>query len=97
MICCMETWFVADRKALGRYIGQHWRDNALPQWPQLEEVPKERVFDALDKATADCGRKRYAKGKRSFELLGEIEPAEVERHCPAAGRLLERLRGLTRT
>lgn len=94
MICCMETWFVADRKALAAYFGQGWRDHALPQWPQLEEVPKERVFEALDKATADCGRKRYAKGKRSFDLLGIIKPVEVEKHCPAARRLLARLRGV---
>ena len=94
MICCMETWFVADRTTLVSYFGQHWRDSALPQWPQLEEVSKERVFEALDKATADCGRKRYAKGKRSFDLLGVIEPAEVEQRCPAARLLLARLRGV---
>ncbi len=29
MICCMETWFVADRAALARFFGQEWRENAL--------------------------------------------------------------------
>lgn len=94
MICCMETWFVADRKTLRNFFGQRWRENALPKWPKLEEVSKSQVFDALDKATAACGKRRYAKGKLSFELLGVIEATEVEKSCPAAKRLLERLRAL---
>ena len=92
LICCMETWFVADRAALARFFGQDWRENALPQWPKLEEITKEQVLAALEKATAGCERKRYAKGKPSFDLLGAINPEEVEKHCPAARRLLERLR-----
>ncbi len=92
MICCMETWFVADRAALAKFFGQGWRENALPLWPQLEEITKEQVLAALEKATADTSRKRYAKGKPSFDLLAVISPAEVEKQCPAARRLLERLR-----
>ncbi len=88
----METWFVADQKALGSFFGPGWRENALPKWPQLEAISKPEVLDALDKATAACGKRRYAKGKLSFKLLGAIAPAEVESQCPAAKRLLERLR-----
>ena len=94
MICCMETWLVADRSALKNFFGQCWRDNALPKWPKLEEISKTQVFDALDKATAACEKRRYAKGGLSFELLGRIDPAEVEKACPAAKRLLDSLRKL---
>jgi hypothetical protein len=93
MICCMETWFVADRAALAKFFGQEWRENVLPQWPNLEEITKEQVLAALDKATAGCGWKRYAKGNRSFNLLATVRPDEVAKHCPAAQRLLDRLRG----
>ena len=89
----METWLVADRAALARFFGQEWRDNALRQWPKREAITKEQVLTALEKATAGCGRKRYAKGKPSFDFLAVLDPAQVDKHCPAARRLLEWLRG----
>ena len=92
MVCCMETWFLADREALKRFFHGCWRDNALPQWPDLEKVPKADVFDKLAAATDACGKKEYAKGKRSFEILKAINPAKVEKKCPGAKRLLDRLR-----
>ncbi len=92
MIACMETWFVADREALKRFFHNCWRDNALPQWPDLAAVEKTRVFAALEQATAGCGDKKYAKGKVSFELLKAIDPAVVEAACPSAKALLKRLR-----
>lgn len=94
MVAVMETWFLADRAALKRFFHDGWRDNFLPPWQKLEEVPKDKILDALVKATADCGRRRYAKGKRSFELLKEIDSATVEHACPAAALLLARLRTL---
>ncbi len=94
MICCMETWFIADRATLATFFGSDWRENALPKWSDPERVPKPRVFDALDKATAACGKRRYMKGKLSFDLLSKINPAEVEEHCLAAKCLLNRLRSL---
>ena len=93
MVQVMETWFLADRNALQAYFGEQFRANAIRQWPQLEEVPKETVFDALEKATAACS-KPYAKGKVAFELLAEIDPALVEGACPHAKSLLDRLRAL---
>jgi hypothetical protein len=93
MICSMETWFVADRATLNIFFEHGLRENNLPKWPELEAVPKERVFDALRKATAGCSRS-YTKGRLSFELLKEIDPGEVESRCPAAKRLLDRLRSL---
>jgi len=92
MVCCMETWFLADREALKRFFHGCWRDSALPQWPDLEKVPKADVFAKLALATAACGRKSYAKGKRSFEMLKVINPALVEKECPGAKRLMDRLR-----
>ncbi|MCY3664126.1 MAG: hypothetical protein OXH81_00570 [Gemmatimonadetes bacterium] len=56
----------------------------------MEAVPKVTVFDALERVTD----KGYAKGKVSFELLAQIDPALVEAACPHAKAFLNRLRTL---
>ena len=91
MVQLMETWFLADRSALRRYFGAQFAENALRQWPQLEDVLRETVLDALQRATAKCP-KPYAKGKVSFELLAQVDPARVEAACPHAKALLDRLK-----
>ena len=93
MVQVMETWFLADREALRSYFGARLRENALKAWPNLEEVPKSTVLEALERATASCG-KSYSKGKVSFELLARVDPARVEVACPHARALLDGLRAL---
>ena len=95
MVQIMETWFLADRNSLKRYFGAEFRENALKQWPQLEDVPKRTVLSALEHATANCAT-CYAKGKVSFELLAQVDPSLVEATCPHAKALLDRLRTLLR-
>ena len=91
MVQVMETWFLADREALRRYFGTRFRENALPQWPRLEDVSKARVFTALQDATSHCSPP-FDKGTVSFQLLAEINPGLVEIACPHARRLFQRLR-----
>lgn len=93
MVQVMETWFLADRDLLRSYFGASLRENHLRQWRDLEAVPKLTVLDALEKSTAGCQR-HYAKGKVSYELLGKLNPAQVEAACPHAKALLGRLRAL---
>ena len=93
MVQIMETWLLADRVALQNYFGAKFKQNALRQWPNLENVPKSTVLNALASATASCS-KRYSKGKVSFELLAQINPALVETACPHVKALLNRLRNL---
>ena len=50
----METWFLADRDALRKYFGSRVAENALGQWAELENVPKETVLGALRNATERC-------------------------------------------
>ena len=95
MVQVMETWFIADREALRTFFGNRFKDNAIPAWPNLEAVPKQGVYDALDRATAECGEKRYeegTKGRLSFKLLATISPEKVENASPHARALLDRLR-----
>ncbi len=93
MVQIMETWFLADRVALRKYFGTRFRQNVLKQWSNLESLSKSTVDNVLRQATASCS-KRYSKGKVSFELLAQIDPALVEAACPHANALLNRLRNL---
>jgi hypothetical protein len=93
MVSCMETWLVADRGAFQAFFNPNLREKHLPEWPNLESVPGADVRAALDRATKACKRP-YSKGQLSFELLATISPNEVEDRCPAAKRLLDRLRQL---
>ena len=93
MVQVMETWFLADRNALRTYFSTRFAENALGQWADLEDVPKETVLGALRNATERCP-KRYAKGRVSFELLAQVDPARVEASCQHGKALLERLRVL---
>ncbi len=93
MVQIMETWFLADRVSLRQYFGADLREDHFRSWPSLENVPKTDVLSALEAATAGC-KKPYAKGKVSFDLLGQLNPALVEAACPHAKMLLDRLRRL---
>ena len=93
MVQVMETWFLADRDALRKYFGSRFAENALGQWAELENVTKETVLGALRNATERCP-KPYAKGRVSFELLAQVDPARVEASCPHAKALMNRLRNL---
>lgn len=92
MITCMETWFIADREALKDFFKGCWNDKALPKWTNLEKVERKKAFAALEKATATCGDRQYAKGKVSFELLKVIDPKKIADTIPSAKALLDRLR-----
>ena len=90
MIALMETWIIADEAALWILFKRNFRDGQISQWPNLEKVPKEAVYQALKAATLD----RYEKGQKSFALLGSVDLLVVESKCGAAKLLLARLRSL---
>ena len=50
MVQIMESWFLADRDALEEFYGQGYRENALPQNPQVEQITKRDVLNGLDRA-----------------------------------------------
>lgn len=94
MVQVMETWFLADRDMLRAYFEPGLSEKHFRAWPSLENVPKQTVYDALEKATADCKQKAYTKGRISFEMLAKLNPFKVEKACPHAKVFLERLRAL---
>lgn len=79
MVQVMETWLIADRETVADYSGQGFRSNSLPRATNLEEVTKERIFEAIASATRQCRAKGpYGKGAHSFELIGLVDPGKIE-------------------
>jgi hypothetical protein len=93
MTTCMETWIVADRAALKNHYGHKLQENALPPTPTiaLEQRGRHAVQDKLVHATRNC-KNAYAKGKRSFEILAELDPVVLVKHLPSYKRVVRILR-----
>ena len=90
MVCVMETWFLADIESLRAFFGKNFKESKVPAWPNLEAVPKARIYEAIGAVSTD----QYSKGNRSFKLLEKLNPAAVELRCPRAKAFLDRLRAL---
>ena len=91
MVEVMESWFLADRDALKEFYGQRYRENALPQNPQIEQIAKQDVLDGLRDASLNTQKGRYNKGAHSFEILAKLDPGKVMNVSPHAKRLIETL------
>jgi hypothetical protein len=87
MTTCMETWIVADRKTLAEHYGSKLQKSALPALYAPESRSRQEVQQGLAHATRKCVN-AYAKGKRSFELLGKLSPVELEKHLPSFRRVV---------
>ena len=77
MTTCMETLIIADHTSLRRFYGNNLQETALPSLTGLEMRNRHEVQDRLAHATRNCTN-AYAKGKRSFEVLGELNPDALE-------------------
>ena len=91
MVQCMESWFLADKKALSTYFGKDFGEKSLPLNLMVEEIPKEDIYDKLKSATKHTQKGAYCKGPHSFEILERIDPEKVAAAAPYCKRLLETL------
>jgi hypothetical protein len=92
MVTCMETWIMADRRALGDVFGHCLQSNGLLPESALETRPRQDVLASLENATRDCGKgKAYRKGKPSFQLLAQLDPSTLAQHLPYFRRFVETL------
>ncbi len=85
MTTCMESWIVADRETLKKHYGHRLQENALPPTHNLEARGRGDVHDKLEHATRECSN-AYEKGKRSFVVVGELNPAALEPLLPSFAR-----------
>lgn len=91
MTTCMETWIAADRATLRRHYAGCLRENVLPPLSDMETRDRQSVQNALVHASRDCDN-QYQKGKRSFELLGKLNPTELLKHLPSFARFVRILK-----
>ena len=92
MVQCMEAWLLADPDTLDKHFGRGFQKPSLPANQNIEQVAKEDLLAHLATATRGTKAKRYHKGRHSFALLGQIDPARVEKASPHARRFLEAMR-----
>ena len=85
MTTCMETWIVADRDTLRQHYGSSLQESALPLLISLEQGNRQDIQEGLKRATRNCSN-AYQKGKRSFEILGKLEPETMVSNLPAFQR-----------
>ncbi|HUT47023.1 MAG TPA: DUF4276 family protein [Sedimentisphaerales bacterium] len=85
MTTCMETWIVTDRDTLRQHYGSSLQESVLPSLSALEQSNRQEVQEGLKRATRNCSN-AYQKGKRSFEILGKLEPEALERRLLAFQR-----------
>ena len=85
MTTCMETWIIADRKALSANYGGKLQNSALSPPDNLEQRSRYEIQESLFHATRNCPNS-YEKGKRSFEILAKLSPDELEKHLPSFAR-----------
>jgi len=85
MTTCMETWIVADRATLkSHYLKLNAKK--LPPLNDLENRNRHEIQDKLKEATKNCTNK-YEKGKRSYEILGKLNPEALRNNLPSFERM----------
>ncbi len=85
MVTCMESWIAADRDTLREHFHGELLEGKLPSLVDLEARNRHQVQAALVAATAGCTN-RYAKGARSFEVLGKLAPDALRQRCASFAR-----------
>jgi hypothetical protein len=92
MVTCMEAWIMADHEALRKVFGAHLRESALFPVEDLDRRSRQDLLAALKNATEDCGRgKGYDKGRRSFQILAELDPETLKENLSYFRRFSETL------
>jgi len=97
MVQVMEAWFLADRQVLTDYYGQGFLAGSLPGQPNIELIPKQDVFSALQHASSKTRKGEYHKTKHGFDLLERIDPTRVRAVSNHANRLFAVLQRETAT
>ncbi|MCO6457350.1 MAG: DUF4276 family protein [Pirellulaceae bacterium] len=82
MTTCMETWLISDRQALREQYPDCLQENALPHLTVMESRTRDAIQNAMVHATRAC-KNKFAKGKRSFEVVARLDPAELRKHLPS--------------
>ena len=93
MIKIMESWFLADDRALQTWFGNGFKANRLRSTRNVELVPKRDVTKRLYQASSACGKKKYSgdKAGNASGILKLLDVDKVRNSSPEFDRLLKRL------
>ena len=87
MVQAMEAWFVADKSALSRFYGQGFSKTPLPRRADVEEIPKDALYDSLKRATQRTVKGEYHKTRHGPKILELLDAAKVRAAAPHCERL----------
>ena len=90
MVTTMETWLVADPKAVSKHF-PGMNDNKLPPGIDLEGRSKKDILATLKAATSNSQKGEYKKGRDSFDLLANLNPEELKSKLPHFRRFVQAL------
>lgn len=93
MAQCTEAWLVADPDGMAGYYGKNFEPGRLPKRRNLEEEPKQSIYDALGRATEKTSKGAYGKIKHASALLALVDPRMARDRCPHCERLFAALEG----
>ncbi len=82
MTTSMETWIMADPKALREMFGRHFDESKILPLDGLERRSRHEVLNALQRATNG----RYQKGKVAFAALAKVNPTVLAEILPSFQR-----------
>ncbi len=85
MVEMMESWFHADKDALGRFYKDGFNARAMAANPNVERIGKRDLRDGLKAATKGA----YHKTRHALRLLEMIDPNLVRKAAPHCKRLFE--------
>ena len=88
MVQVMESWFLADRKALQDFYGNGYISSRLPPAQHVEQIAKSDVLKGLTGASVSTTKGRYSKGAHSFDILAKLDPAMVRKASAYADRFV---------
>jgi hypothetical protein len=91
MVQNMEAWLIADPAALEKFYDQGFNSNSLPANRDVEQIDKETLARALERATARTQKGAYHKIRHGPALLEHIHPAIVRAAAPSCERLFATL------
>lgn len=91
MVQTMETWLIADIRALKEFYGAGFKPNSLPKRRDIENIDKAELEKALKEATKNSKKGEYHKTRHASELLQKIEVGKVRKAAPYCERLFQEL------
>jgi hypothetical protein len=89
MVEMMESWFHADKDALGGYYGPKFRDSVLSANPDVEQIPKRDLLEGLSRATKETSKGDYVRNKSAHapKILERLDPQKVRSRAKNCDRL----------